>query len=96
MKTEEEIKAAVKGMKAIRSEVRPFSMFGDNNLASFDIVLDVIENQMDQEDVTDKYDCAGTSEEDLGLAYTAAEWLDGTDDDFDPIENWPLIQETDQ
>lgn len=96
MKTEEEIKKAIEGMKAIRSKVHPFSMFGDDNLSSFDIVLNVLENQMDQDEVEDHYNCAGTSEGDLSLAYTAAEWLDGTDDDFDPIENWPLIKETEE
>ena len=90
MKTEEEIQKTIEGMKAIRSKVRPFSIFGDDNLATFDIVLNVLENRMDQDDVADHYDCAGTSEEDLMIACHAADWISGDDDDFDPVDNWPL------
>ncbi len=89
-KTEEEIKKAINGMKSIRSRVVPLSMFGGDNLRSFDIVLNVLEDQMDTMDVEEKYDSAGYSEEDLMLAYHAAEWIDGEDDDFDPVDNWPL------
>ncbi len=89
-KTKEEIKKAIEGMKAIRLRVVPFSMFGGDNLRSFDIVLDVLEDRMDTMDVEKKYDVAGYSEEDLILAYHAAEWIDGEDDDFDPVDNWPL------
>lgn len=93
MKSKEEIKETVEKMKALRSKVRPYSMFGDDNLASFDIVLNVIENQMDLQDVDDKYDCAGVSEEDWMLARDTADWLAEEDVvDFDPIENWPLIK----
>ena len=91
MKTEKEIKKAIEGMKAIRSRVRPFSAFGNDNLASFDIVLNVLESRMDSDDVTDRYDCAETSEEDLMIAFNAADWLSGEDDDeFDPVNDWPL------
>lgn len=89
-KTEEEIKKAIESMKAIRSKIVPFSMFGGDNLRSFDIVLNVLEERMDVMDAEDKYDSAGYSEEDLILAYYAAEWIDGEDDDFDPVDNWPL------
>jgi len=92
-KTDEEIQKAIVGMKAIESKVRPTSMFGDDNLAAFRIVLDVLENKMDLYDVDNKYDCAGVPEDDYYLARAAVDWLEGEDDDFDPIENWPLIQE---
>lgn len=93
MKTEEEIQKTIKGMKAIRNKIVPHSMFGDDNLASFDIVLNVLENQMDSNDIKDQYDCAGVLEKDLMIAYNASDWLTGEDDDFDPVENWPLKKE---
>lgn len=93
MKTEEEIKKAIEGMNIIRPRIVPHSIFGDDNLASFAIVLNVLEKRMDLDDVDDKYDCAGNSEEDWMLAREAADWLSGDNDDFDPVGNWPLIKE---
>lgn len=89
-KTEEEIEKAISSMKAIRSRVVPFSMFGADNLRSFDIVLNVLEERMDTDDIEDEYDSADYSEENLMHAYYAGDWLDGADDDFDPVYNWPL------
>ncbi len=68
-------------------------MFGDDHLASFDLVLNILEERMDTDDVQDHYDTAGTSEGDLITAYHAADWLAGNDDEFDPVENWPLVKE---
>ena len=93
MKSKEEIEKTIEGMKAIRSKIVLHSMFGDNNLASFDIVLNVFENRMDLDDVDEHYNTAGVSEEDYMLALEAADWLAGEEVDFDPIENWSLVEE---
>lgn len=92
-KTEEEIKKVIEEMKAIRPKVRPTNIFGGDNLASFDIALNVFEERMDCDDVEEIYDTAGYSEEAYFFAREMVDWLDGEcDDDFDPLENWPLIE----
>lgn len=89
MKTKEEIQKVVKEMKAIRPKVLPFSIFGDDNLATFDICLEVLEEDLDKDDIMDLWDIDSDCDGWL-VADRTRQWMDGEDDDFDPVKNWPL------
>lgn len=91
MKTREEIQKVIKEMEALRPEVRPFSMFGDDNLASFDVCLEVLKEDLDDDDIQDQWDI--DQNYDLwSIANNTREWMDGEDDNFDPVKNWPIIK----
>lgn len=77
MKTQEEIKKEIEALKTIRPKVRPHSMFGDDNLAMLDAQVDVLENDLDNDDIYDRYDHAGASEYILEGALYARQWIDG-------------------
>lgn len=90
MKTQEEIKKEIKALKAVRPKVRPFSIFGDDNLADLDVVLDVLEHDLDSDDISDRYDHAGASEELLMTAFHARDWMDGEGEEDSLAEGYPL------
>lgn len=92
MKTEERIKKEIEALKTVRPNVRPYSMFGDDNLTALDAQVAVLENDWDNNDIYDEYDRAGLSEEILSSALYARQWIDDeTDpDDGDLAEDWPL------
>lgn len=93
MKTQEEIKKEIKALKIVRPKVKPYSIFGDDNLAQLDAEINVLENYLDEDEINDKYDHAGASEEILNAAFHARDWIDG---EVDPdgneslAEDWPL------
>lgn len=95
MKTKEQIKKEIEALKTVRPNVRPYSMFGDDNLAQLDAQVAVLENDWDNNDIYDEYDRAGLSEEILSSALYARQWIEGENDD-DLAEGWPLKEGGDQ
>ena len=97
MKTQEEIQKEIEALKAVRPKVRPRSMFGDDNLASLDAQIEVLENDMDDDDIYDKYDHADASEYVLEAALYARQWIDGDvgEDDGGLAEQCPLNEQVD-
>jgi len=89
MKTKEQITKEIEALKAVRPNVRPRSMFGDDNLGSIDAEIDVLENDMDNDDIYDKYDRTQYSEYILSSALYARQWINDEEDD-DLAEGWPL------
>lgn len=89
MKMQEEIKKEIEALKAIRPKVTPHSMFGDDNLAQLDAQVEVLEGNLDSDDIGDRYDHAGASEEILSAAFHARDWIDGNETDS-LAEGWPL------
>lgn len=92
MKTEEEIKKEIKALKAVRPKVRPHSMFGDDNLAALDAQVDVLENDLDNDDIHDKYDHVGSSEYVFESALHARDWVDENETES-LAGGWPLKSE---
>lgn len=71
MKTKEQIEKEIKALEAVRPNVRPYSMFGDNHLAALDAQLEVLEDNLDEDDIFDKFDYAGGSGYELEAALQA-------------------------
>jgi len=92
MKSKEEIKNEIKSLQAIRPDVRPRSMFGDDNLAALDAQIEVLEHDLDNEDIYDRYDHADSSEYVLDSALHARQWINDEEDlDCEGLAcEWPL------
>ena len=95
MKTQEEIKKEIEALKAVRPKVRPHSIFGDDNLVQLDAQVEVLEGDLSNGDIYNKYDHAGADENALEAALYARQWIE---DDIDPddgglAEQCPLRQE---
>jgi len=92
MKTKEQITKEIEALKTVRPNVRPRSLFGDDNLAALDAQISVLENDWGNNDIYDEYDRAGLSEEILSSALYARQWIEGKNDD-DLAEGWPLKED---
>lgn len=92
MKTQEQIKKEIEALKTVRPNVRPKSIFGDDNLGSVDAQIMVLEGGLDNDDVYDKYDRVGSSEYIIEAACAAVDWMN--DDENPDCEGlaceWPL------
>lgn len=89
MKTEEEILAEIEAMKEIKDRIVPQSIFGTDNILQFDAGLDVLENDLDEDDICNKYDMDDDYEV-YSAAHGVREWMDG-ESDVRPSEDFPLI-----
>ena len=90
MKTNEEIKKEVEALKAIRPKVKPYSIFGDDNLANLDAQVNVLENNLDPDDIYEQYDHADASEYVLEGALEADNWRSGDSESDSLAEDMPL------
>lgn len=92
MKIEEQIKKEIEALKTVRPNVRPRSMFGDDNLGSVDAQIEVLVTGMDDDDIYDRYDRTSSSEYILESALAAREWIDDKEDpDCKGLAcEWPL------
>jgi len=90
MKTKKEIQTEIKALKAVRPKVRPYSAFGDNNLEQLDAQVDVLENNLDNNEIYNKYDRSQYSEETVSAALDARQWIDGESEVESLAEGYPL------
>ena len=92
MKTKEQIKKEIEALKTVRPNVRPTSIFGDDNLGGVDAQIMVLEDDMDDNQIYDRYDHAHSSEYILDAALGARGWMDDEeDDDCEGLAcEWPL------
>ena len=90
MKTQKEIDAQIKALKEIRPKVKPYSFFGDDNLAKLDAQVQVLEEDLDEYDVYEEWP---EDEEEFDIracANLAVEWRDGESETEDLADDWPL------
>lgn len=94
-KTQKEIDVEIKALKAVRPNVRPRSMFGDDNLGGVDAQIQVLEEDLDDDDIYDEFDRTSSSEYILEAAIGAREWIDDKEDsDWEGLAcEWPLLKE---
>ena len=92
MKTKEQITKEIEALKTVRPNVRPTSMFGDDNLGSVDAQIAVLEQDFDDDEIYDVYDRTSSSEYILEAALVARQWMDGEEDpDCEGLAcEWPL------
>jgi len=86
-KTDKEIKAMIASMEKLRPKVRPFSMFGDDNLKSFDATVDTLREHRDDDDIAVLMDI----DYDLwSRCDSTIKWMAGDEDKEAPDHGWPL------
>ena len=92
MKTKEQIEKEIKALKTVQLNVRPTSMFGDDNLGGVIAQIEVLNEYLDDDDIYERYDHAGSSEYVLEAAQLARQWMDDEeDDDCEGLAcEWPL------
>lgn len=92
MKTQEQIKKEIEALKTVRPNVRPKSMFEDDNISSVNAQIMVLESDMDNGGIYNMFDHAGSSEYILESALAARQWIDDEEDPDDGglAEGWPL------
>lgn len=91
MKSQKEIDAQIKSLKAVRPKVRPVSGFGDDNLAKLDAQVKVLEDDLDSDDVWDEWP---EDEGDMEIRMSADDaiaWREGDGESDDLSKDWPLI-----
>lgn len=78
-----------------KKNVCPTSIFGDDNCAAVAAQIDVLENNLDNDDIYNKYDHVNSSEYILEAALDARQWLDDENDldDEKLADSWPLKKE---
>lgn len=88
-KTNEEIQKEIKALRDVRPSVRHHSAFGDDNLVALDAQIEVLEEDLDNSDIYDRFEDV---EHTLMAALDARMWLDGELDDVDSLaEDIPTI-----
>jgi hypothetical protein len=85
-KTQKQIDAMVARMKKLRPKVLPFSVFSDNNLKTFDMVVSVLEERKGDDDIAVLMD----HDYDVwSVADNAIKWMRGEEVEEAPDEGWP-------
>lgn len=90
MKSKKEIHKEIKALKDIRPKVRPRSAFGTDNLEQLDAQVDVLENNLGNEEIYDKYDRCKFGEETFSAALDARQWIEGKSEEESLAEDYPL------
>lgn len=91
IKTQEEIDEQIAALKEIRPKVKPYSFFGDDNLAKLDAQIKVLEEDMDSDEVWDEWP---EEEKDVEIRMAADEavvWRDSELDVDNLADDWPLL-----
>ena len=90
MKTKEQVTKEIEALKTVRPNVRPRSMFGDDNLGSVDAQITVLDEYLDEDDIAERFDHAGSSEYVLESALAARQWIDDESESDSLAMDWPL------
>jgi len=82
-KTQKQIDVEIATLKNIKPKVRRFTAFGDDNWAKIDIQINVLENDLDEDDISQYTDPDENSE-----AYNTIQWRNGEFVDESPSDGW--------
>ncbi len=91
-KTQEQVDKQIELLKEARPKVRPYSAFGTDNLEGLDAQVRVLGEDMDSDDIWDRWD---RDEEDMNTRSSAEEalaWLDGDSSQDNLVDGFPLNQ----
>lgn len=89
-KTKTEIKAEIEALRFIKPKVRRVSFFGDDNHARIDAEILVLEKDMTEDQIYERFENKENSDDcaTLDSALDARRWMDGDDEDGGLAENW--------
>ncbi len=92
MKIKEQIKTEIEALKTVRPNVRPTSMFGDDNLAALDAQIQVLEEGLDEDDIWDEWPEEGQDQYTRDSARRAVDWVNDKEDlgNNGLTADWPL------
>lgn len=82
MRTETEKQEMISKLEGQKEVLPEFSFFGDNNWNQIDAAIDVIENDLDSDEIYDKYEFESDV---VDYAHVVREWLDGADNEDEII-----------
>lgn len=90
LKSKEEIEKQIELLKAVRPNVLPKSIFGDDNLAALDAQVRVLQKRMDEDSIWDEFQNDDDENRIVHCALEAYNWMfnEGMVDDL--AEDWPL------
>lgn len=92
--TTKEIKTEIERLETLRLTVRSESSFGDNHKDAIDAQIQVLEEDMSEDEVCEKFTNIEEAEEDgykqnvIDAAMEAALWLSGETESGSPSEEW--------
>ena len=92
MKSEEQIKKQIEALEKIRPNVRPYSAFGDDNLAALDAQIKVLKDDMDNDDIWDEWPEEEADLHTRDSAFEARRWPDDEAESDNLAKDWPLIK----
>ena len=92
MKTQDEIEKQITALKEVRPKVRPYSYFGDDNLAALDAQIKVLEEDLDDDEIYDEWPGEESEINIRGAADKARNWIDGGSESDDLATDWPLVE----
>jgi|SRR5579872_4170911 len=94
--TIEQIKSEIKALEAIKPNIIPMSIFGDNHHDAIDAQIRVLKEEMDEDTVYDTWE--DTNDYDvnrnvINAALDAVNWLDGNSDyeGVSPARDWEQL-----
>lgn len=86
-KTDAQVVREVATLKRIKPFVRRFSLFGDDNHHAIDVAIDVLEHELYETEIEEKYE----NEDDSSHAYAALAWRQGDEDESPSAGFAPLV-----
>ncbi len=90
MKTQKQIDEQIRLLKEARPKVVPYSIFGTDNLEGLDAQVRVLEEDMDSDDIWDRWD---RDEEDMDVRSNAEEalaWLNDESENENLVDGFPM------
>lgn len=93
MKTKEEIQKEVGKLKELLPNIRATSAFGTDNKAQLAAQIGVLEGNLSNNDICDRYDHSGIDEETHSAALEARQWLDGEYEEDTLSEDWEGLRQ---
>lgn len=91
MRTQEEITAEIAALNSLRERVPTHTLFGEDNQARIDAQIEVLQDEMDDDEIYDRWADVGEdpNETILSDALDALDWLNG--DAPAPSADWADI-----
>lgn len=90
-RAQEEISKIVEQLKALIPRVRPRTAFGDDNRQAIDIQVFIIESDMSEDEIWDRWE---DNDRLRDMALEARSWLDGEEIEGGLVEGWEsLVQD---